>query len=454
MKSFHLSRRLVTLMLLALLTFGLTSSAQAYTPLSGEQVIIEEGDVIEDDLYVSANTFTLKGVVKGDLIVIAPVVTIAPTGVVEGDLMAAGQGVSVNGRVVDDVRIAGAMLMIGQNAVVGDDVLAAGYSLDFQSGSQVQGDVVIAGNQASVASQVAGDLFAAAEGLRLDGAISGNAKVTVGGGEDVPPFNPFMFMPPVPGLPQAVTIPAGLTFGPNASVGGNLTYVAPNKIEIPAGVVIGEVAYNAPPPEEAKKVEPSPTEAEIFLKWFIRLVRTLVTLLLVGLLIDFALPGFLRRSVVSLNSRLWLSLLWGVIGVAGFVFGLFLIGFVMILVMIILGILTLGDLMGTTLMTGLWLGSTLILGYKLLTAYVAKIVVSACLGMWILDKIKSPAVEHHVWPTVIGVVILAFLWAIPVLGWLVNLAVILFGLGAVLLFARDWYRERNLQKTPATPVLS
>ena len=452
MKSLHLSRRLAAVLLMALLFFGLASSAQAFTPLSGEQVIIEEGEVIEDDLYVSANTFTLKGVVKGDLIVIASVVTIAPTGVVEGDLMAAGQGVSVDGRVLDDVRIAGAMLMLGQNAVVGGDVLAAGYSLDFQSGSQVQGDVVIAGNQASVASQVAGDLIAAVQGLRLDGAVSGNAKVTVGASEDVPPFNPFMFMPPVPGLPQAVTIPGGLTFGPNGSVGGNLTYVAPSKIEIPAEVVTGEVAYNAPPPEEAEEVVPPPTEAEIFLKWFIRLVRTLVTLLLVGLLIDFTVPGLLRQSVVSLNSRLWLSLLWGVIGVAGFVFCLFLIGFVMILLMIILGILTLGDLVGTTLMTGLWLGYTLILGYKLLTAYVAKIVVSACLGMWILNKIKSPAVEHRVWPTVLGVVILAFLWSIPVLGWLVNLAVILFGLGAVLLLARDWYKDRSLTKPPAAPV--
>jgi len=60
----------------------------------------------------------------------------------------------------------------------------------------------------------------------------------------------------------------------------------------------------------------------------------------------------------------------------------------MILLIDHLGHPDLGDLVGTTLMTGLWLGYTLILGYKLLTAYVAKIVVSACLGMWILDKIN------------------------------------------------------------------
>jgi hypothetical protein len=99
----------------------------------------------------------------------------------------------------------------------------------------------------------------------------------------------------------------------------------------------------------------------------------------------------------------------------------------------------------------MWLGFTLILAYKILATYVAKIVVSACLGRWILGKISSPAAEHRVWPVVLGVVILVLLWSIPIVGWLVNLAVILFGLGAVLLLARGWLRAR---KAPAPPVVT
>jgi cytoskeletal protein CcmA (bactofilin family) len=451
MKSILLFRRLAIFLLLAFLFFGLASPAQAYTPLSGEDVIIEEGEVIDDDLYVTANTFILRGTVKGDLIVFGTVVKIDPTGVVEGDLMAAGQGVSIQGRVLDDVRIAGATLVLGPGAVVGGDVLAAGYSVDLQSGSQVQGDVTVAGSLISLSSQVAGDLLSGSAGFRLDGAIMGNAKITVGGAEDISPINPFMFMPTVPELPQVVTVPGGLSFGPNAMIGGDLTYIAPTQVTIPEGVVAGQVTYNAPPPEKAAETAPPPTETEIFLKWFIGLVRTLVTLLLVGLLIGWLFPGLLRQSAITLNSRLWESLLWGVIGVVGFGFGLFLIGFVTIVVMLILGLLTLGDLVGTTLMLGMWLGFTLILAYKILATYVAKIVVSACLGRWILGKISSPAAEHRVWPVVLGVVILVLLWSIPIVGWLVNLAVILFGLGAVLLLARGWLRAR---KAPAPPVVT
>jgi hypothetical protein len=451
MKRILLSRRLATFLLLVLMFFSLAAPVQAYTPLSGEQVIIDDGEVVDDDLYVTANTFTLKGTIKGDLIVLASVVTIAPTAIIEGDLMAAGQGVSVSGRILDDVRIAGATLVIGPAAVVGGDVLAAGYSVDLQSGSQVQGDMALAGSLVSLSSQVAGDLVAGTAGFRLNGAVSGNAKLAVGSSEDVMPFNPFRFMPAIPEMPQSITIPGGLTFGPNASIGGNLTYVAPAQVDIPAGVVAGQVTYNAPPPVEEKEAPPPPTETEIFLKWFAGLLRILVTLLLVGLLIGLLAPGWLRQGADKLNARLWESLLWGVIGVVGFFFGLFVIVFVLVVVMIILGILTLGDLAGAMLMVGLWLGFTLIVAYKLLTAYVAKIVVSACLGRWIFRKLNSSAAEHRLWPLVLGVVILVVLWSIPLLGWLVNLAVILFGLGAVLLLARDWYQERKAPASAALP---
>ncbi len=66
--------KLAALALLAVLLLGLSSPAQAFTPMAGETVVIEEGQVIEDDLYVSANTFILKGTVKGDLIAVGSLV--------------------------------------------------------------------------------------------------------------------------------------------------------------------------------------------------------------------------------------------------------------------------------------------------------------------------------------------------------------------------------------------
>ena len=92
-----------------LATFLAVPAALAFESLEGDVVIIEADEVIEDDLYVGANEFTLEGTVKGDLIVGGNIVTI--NGTVEGDLWAAGQTIIVNGTVVldDGVIVEGAV---------------------------------------------------------------------------------------------------------------------------------------------------------------------------------------------------------------------------------------------------------------------------------------------------------------------------------------------------------
>jgi hypothetical protein len=42
-----------------------------------------------------------------------------------------------------------------------------------------------------------------------------------------------------------------------------------------------------------------------------------------------------------------------------------------------------------------------------------------------------------------GVVVFVIITAIPVLGWLATAAAILFGLGAIWLWARDWLQRRK-----------
>ena len=83
------------LVLLTLMTMVFASPAQAFDGRSGEKIVIEPGEIIDDDLYVTANEFTFEGTVKGDLVVFGT--TILVNGTVEGDLIAAGQSVVING---------------------------------------------------------------------------------------------------------------------------------------------------------------------------------------------------------------------------------------------------------------------------------------------------------------------------------------------------------------------
>lgn len=86
MKPYRLTAKwmLVSLMLIAL-CFILVPTTHAIEIVDKETVVIEAGEVIEDDLMVFANEFILNGTVKGDLILFVNTATL--NGIVEGDLM-------------------------------------------------------------------------------------------------------------------------------------------------------------------------------------------------------------------------------------------------------------------------------------------------------------------------------------------------------------------------------
>jgi len=76
-------------------------------------------------------------------------------------------------------------------------------------------------------------------------------------------------------------------------------------------------------------------------------------------------------------------------------------------------------------------------------AYVTKVVVSFLGGRLILARLKPDWAEGRIWPLAVGVVLFVVITAIPILGGLVKLVVVLLGLGALWLLGRDVYRQRR-----------
>ncbi len=100
---------------------------------------------------------------------------------------------------------------------------------------------------------------------------------------------------------------------------------------------------------------------------------------------------------------------------------------------IVVGALTLGGLLGAILglgLSGLAFATVL---FTLLLGYLPQLVVAYLVGRWILQRLHPASAERIYWPLVLGVFILAVLFAIPFLGGLVEFIVLLFGLGAVAL---------------------
>jgi cytoskeletal protein CcmA (bactofilin family) len=445
MKKSRKAMSIFTLLIMMLFIFA--TPASAFEGRDGDKVVIGADEVIDDDLYVGANEFVLEGTVKGDVIVGGSIITI--NGTVEGDLWAVGQVVIINGVVMDDARIAGAGLQLGNNAQIGGDLLAAGASLETKSGSAVGSDLLLGAAQALLAGDVERDVLAGAGALELRGNFGRDVKAYVDQTEETassPSPNIYMQQNIPLTLPS---VAPGLTIAESASIAGDLEYSSTYDLTFPGSAVGGDVNRVEPEITEGKTYVP-PTPLQKTGKWVLTSLRTALTLVLFGLLLGWLAPAFLSLTSEKIRTQTWPSLGWGAISWAAFFFALLLIVIVMVAGGIIFGFLTLGGISGTIIWLGILSMFALTVLFVLATAYVSKIVVGTAVGRWIFSKINPSLAEHRFWPMILGVVVIAVVVALfrfPLVplgffGWLLNFAVVLFGLGALWLWGRDRFSKQ------------
>jgi cytoskeletal protein CcmA (bactofilin family) len=425
--------------LIIIFALCLTRPVKAYEPRGGDIVIIEASEVIEDDVYVGAGSFTLRGTIIGDLIVFGSEINITSSGLIEGDLIALGQAVVIKGRVSDDVRVGGAAVTIESGAHIGGDLIAAGYSLDIEPDSTIDGELIFAGGQTRISGEIGGDTLVRSNAFQLEGTIYGDVNVHTGEVEDAPPFivNPVQF---IPGMPPVPNIRPGLQIDESAHIDGSLDYVARSDAEIPNDVVTGAIHRTEPKlPESEIEPETPPTPTEMVLSWLLGLARRVISLMLVGLLLLWLVPEFLEANVSTLRRQPMTSLLWGAAVFFFFIVGLVAVIFLTALLVTIFSAATLHQLTLTTIFTGVTtlLGSLLV--FRLVIYYLAYIVVGLLIGGFVIDLSNGKSRYKTLLTLIIGVFLLSILSVIPYVGFLVNMFVLFLGLGVLWLMAKDKY---------------
>ena len=186
-------------------------------------------------------------------------------------------------------------------------------------------------------------------------------------------------------------------------MGGNLSYQSTREAQIaPGASVAGKVAREVP-------VRPSRPAAWAVFFW----VRSLIATFALGLLVVLAFPGFTRRSLTALSATPWRSLGLG----AAAVFGTPAAAAVLFALGVLLG--------------GWWLAA-LLMGLYAIALAVCFPLVGAFIGRWLFTRLRQPGV-HRVIALLVGLVVLTVLVRVPVVGVLVVLATLLFGLGAMIL---------------------
>jgi cytoskeletal protein CcmA (bactofilin family) len=431
-------RRRLLLLALVLALAGLFAAApaRAADTRSGDQVVIGRSEVINDDLYVAANSVTVDGTINGDLVAVGSQITI--NGTVKGDVLAAAQGIAINGTVNDDVRAAGQAIVLGPSARVAGDLAIGGLSLESKAGSLVQGDLLIGAYQALLAGQIGRNIWGGMDRAELHGSVGGNLDIAVSGDDSV---SGMQFTPVGPvAIP---TVHPKLTVADSARVGGRLVYESSAEATIaPAAQIAGGVAYNRL--TAAQPAVPAPSIPGL------PYLRRLVGLLLIGLLLLWLAPAWTRRLADSVEAQPLPDLGWGLVAFVGFVAAVAAILVLTIVLAIALGFLMLGGLVALIVGLGLLANAALVIGYIAFVGYVAAIVVAFMAGRWLLRKTQPAWAEQPIVPLALGLIVYVALTAIPWLGTLIGLLVTLLALGALW----DWGRVTiGRQRPRATPVV-
>ena len=433
---------LLALMLAMTSTLALVGVAYAGDFRGGDQVIIGEDEVINDDLYIGASRLVVDGAIKGDLYAVAQEIII--NGTVDGNVLCGAQFITINGTVADNVFAGGITLSLGPAASVGHNVLFGGFGLEAEPGSRIGHDVLMGGYQAQLSGEIAQDLRAGLGVLELNGKVGRDVEVEVGAAGEDP--DPMTFFPAMP----VETLPPGLRIADSASIGGKLTYTSESEGQIASGAQIrGGVAHETKPPAAKRRPDTAIVSGMGIVAWVARVIGTFIALLIVGALVLWLLPEAMHRVTDVLQTRPWPSLGWGCLTEIVVFIGVPLAVAVVIVLALISGLVTLGQLAGTVMSLGLTAVSLLTATFSLVAVYVTKVVVAFLVGRLLLKRVQPSWAERWFWPLLLGVTLFVILRAIPVVGALVSFVVTLIGLGAIVLGLRDYWRQRRV---PAVAV--
>jgi cytoskeletal protein CcmA (bactofilin family) len=418
--------------------------------LSGDSV--EMAGTVNGNLIASGSTVVISGTVNGDVIASGASVTI--TGTVNGNVFGMGGEVALDGKVEGSLFFGGTSLTLGPKAVVGSNLYAGGFSIALQSGSVVTRDIAAAGYQVILNGEIGRDVRAGVGAFELSGKVGRNILLEVGEPADDDEKDGMTYTQFMPFSNVTRMIPAGLNILPGAVIGGKLDYTS--SVEQAAGIQTapeGGVVYHYKAPENASDLDTVKSNAlshrfnfaGMISNYVFGVIREFLTLVLLGALAVWLIPSLLTRTAGTLRVKPLPALGWGalvlLLGVAGLIMSFFLI----LMLGLAIGVVTLFGLMGTIFSIGFSAAGLSMAVFMVLAQYGSKLVVALLIGDWLLRLFRKDYTASSFWPLLLGILMLVVVDAIPILGALVGCFVAVFGLGAMWMVFRDWWKTRTVK---------
>jgi anti-sigma factor RsiW len=362
------------------LALALPQPASAVEVRRGESVLVPAAEVIHTDLIVSGASVRVDGTVEGDLIAFTGMLIV--TGHVTGDIIAFTGQMRMEGTVDGNIRVISHTVAI--DGAVSKNVMYIGNTFDLTGKGQVGGSLTSVAGDADLDGRIHRDLLGMIRRTSLDGKIGG----------------------------QMWLRGRNLAIGSTAEIGGPATFRGSRQPVIASGAKLAS-------PLHIEREEENRRLMFSAVRLTVNEIVGFGAALVLGVLLVTVLPGFFRTTLRE-TGRIGLPI--GV-GALALIAGAFL--------------LVLGALL---LLVGVGAGVASVLGLAPIL-YIAQVFVGAWLGNKILGE--APDVTSAVVGRIaLGLLILRLAGLVPVLGVLVQLAVLFWGTGAVLM---GFYRMSRVE---------
>ncbi len=395
-------RKVCIFMITVIFSFILVAAPlYAFTTEEGDKVAITAS--VGDDLYVVGRTITVDSTVtvEGDLIAAGGQVDI--NGEVSEDLIAAGGVLNIKGDVGDDARISGGIISISGD--IEDDMLVAGGRITISKNTSIGGDLVAGGGTLEIKGEIAGDALLSGTAIIISGKIDGNVKI-----QDVDE----------------------LTITGSAEIAGDVDYESAESVKISDDALIGGEVKGTIADKKKDYDIMGKTPLALFTATYIGgKIISFLSLFVLGIILLLVMPGFFNKFNGRMRTTLGNCAGAGAIMVFGMPVGIMVVFFLSILLFITivgsgLGIIAISSNIMLTIL-------------YMLIIYTSTVFLSFLVGRMILFKTKLNMDKYgvKVLAFLIGLVILAVIYSIPFVGWLIKFAGVLFGCGAISLVLKD-----------------
>jgi len=391
------------------------SPADATIFIKGHNKVFPKDSVFTDDVYIGLNKSKFESTVNGDLVGASQEMVFS--GTTQGNLIWGCRAINVNGPVggtfaafAQDVEINAPVM---RNMVVFAAKIISGPACD------VARDVTVFCNELNFDGKCGGDLRAFCESANISGTINGDLRVKAN----------------------------DLTFGPNAVIEGDVYFEGPALEKIPEGAKIqGEIHWKEPSPEKRKPSYKAflpviiSVAVYIVFNWIFTLIAFLLAILLNNIVI---IPLILIAMIVSGIVVIAVSKKSAAKAVGALetqsltALGL---GFVLVLLF--------PPVAGLAMLTvfGIPLCLLILFGYGI-ALFAGSVYTCLYAGRLFCKLLKMERKEPGYLCYIIGVVIVGGLALVPIVRWIVIAAVMMMGIGSVVLATGKLGRKLPIEKT-------